>query len=243
MSSSNTPKFSEILRDQWRLLSFRAMGPGIRSAPNRYLWFGLVVTWLAGIGRYWDHPKAWLWQYLGLGSLVYVLVLASFLWLVLWPLRPAHWRWRTVLIFLCLTSLPALLYAVPVERFMSMADAQAANAWFLAIVAAWRVALLVVFLRRVARFSWFETLLGCLLPLSLIVFTLTALNLEHVVFQFMGGLRDPPVSSADLSYQVVWVLGMLSMLAAPVVLVLYLGKILWIQRDRRRGWFNRDERL
>ena len=43
--------------------------------------------------------------------------------------------------FVGLTALPGWLYAVPVERFLPLDTAQAVNAGFLALVAAWRVAL------------------------------------------------------------------------------------------------------
>lgn len=72
-----------ILSDQWRLLSFRNPGPEIRTHWRAYLAFGLLCTWLAGIGRYWDNPKAYWWQHLGLGSVVYVFVLALLLYLLL----------------------------------------------------------------------------------------------------------------------------------------------------------------
>ena len=55
-----------------------------------------------------------------------------------------------MLIFVTLTSLPALLYAIPVEKFMALEYAQTANVLFLAVVASWRVALLIVFLKRAA---------------------------------------------------------------------------------------------
>ena len=70
--------------------------------------------------------------------------------LIVAPLRPRNWSFVGVLIFVTLTSLPALLYAIPVEKFMSLETAQTANVIFLAIVASWRVALLIVFLKRAA---------------------------------------------------------------------------------------------
>jgi hypothetical protein len=35
-----------------------------------YLAIGLVAACLAGIGRYWDNPRAHLWQHLGMGSVI-----------------------------------------------------------------------------------------------------------------------------------------------------------------------------
>ena len=140
----------KILEDQRDLLLFRPFKPAIKNHWLTYLAWGLFVTWLAGIGRYWDHPNANWWQYAGLGSVAYVFVLGTFLWLIVAPLRPRNWSFIGVLIFVTLTSLPALLYAIPVEKFMSLQAAQTANVIFLAIVASWRVALLIVFLRRSA---------------------------------------------------------------------------------------------
>ena len=59
-------------------------------------------------------------------------VLSAFLWLIVAPLRPRNWSFIGVLIFVTLTSLPALLYAIPVEKFMSLENAQTANVIFLA---------------------------------------------------------------------------------------------------------------
>jgi hypothetical protein len=108
----------EILRTQLRILSFRfdrsdlsALGPG-------HLAFGLATAWLAGIGRYWDHPDPHFVQRLGLGSLVIPFVLAGLVFALLYPLRPERWSYSHLLTFISLTSLPALLYAIPVERFM-----------------------------------------------------------------------------------------------------------------------------
>ena len=49
-----------------------------------------VVTWAAGIGRYWDHPSAEYWQYLGAGSISYIFGLSLLLYLIVRPLRRDH---------------------------------------------------------------------------------------------------------------------------------------------------------
>lgn len=199
-----------------------------------YLAFGLIVTWVAGMGRYWDNPKAHLWQLAGLGSVAYVIVLAAVVWAVVAPLRPARWSYRSVLIFVTLCSPPALLYAIPVERFMPMHAAQAINAWFLAVVAAWRVALLVVFLRRVARLSPWTTVITTLLPLTLIIAALAALNLEHAVFEIMAGLPDEARTPGDTSYFVVMVLSLLSIALSPILLIAYAALVTIARQWRRR---------
>ncbi|MCW5725670.1 MAG: hypothetical protein KIS81_12050 [Maricaulaceae bacterium] len=214
-----------IVQDVWRLLTFRPMGPGVRTHYWAYLAFGLAVTWIVGAGRYWDNPRAELWQHLGLGSVAYVFALSLVLWLLVWPLRPERWSYRNVLLFVTLTAPPALLYAIPVERFMPMADARTANMWFLAVVAVWRVALYWRFLRVTAKLPPAASLTALLLPLTLIVTALTALNLEHAVFNIMAGLSDTGGTSADAAYLVVITLSVISLIGAPIVGLLYLGLI------------------
>ena len=132
----------EILRTQLRILTFRFDATDLASLEAPHLLFGLATAWLAGLGRYWDHPDPYVVQRLGLGSLLIPVVLSGFLFALLYPLRPERWSYRHLLTFVSLTSLPALLYAVPVERFLSLTAARSVNAWLLGIVAAWRVGLL-----------------------------------------------------------------------------------------------------
>ena len=221
-----------VANDALRVLTFRQPSPAIATHWPAYLAFGLAFTWLAGIGRYWDNPRAHLWQHLGLGSLAYVVCLAAVLWLLLMPLRPQRWSYRNVLVFVALTSPPALLYAVPVERFLPLAAAQSANAWFLAIVATWRVALLAWFLRRVGGLSLVAVVVATLLPLVLIVVALTLLNLEHVVFRLMAGMTPAERSGNDTAYFVVMMLAYFSVLASPVLLLGYIGLAVHAWRKR-----------
>ena len=220
-----------LIRDELCFLTFRDLGPQVRTHPGWYLSFGLFFTLLAGIGRYWDNPRAAVWQSLGLGSIAYVFVLALVLWPVLAPLRPKNWSYRTVVTFIALTSPPALLYAIPVERLFDLETARAINAWFLAVVAAWRVALLAVFLTRVAGLQAGAAAVGTLLPLALIVVVLARLNLEHVVFDLMRGIRPEMRTGNDSAYGVVIQLSLLCILASPFLIVAYLIQVYVAWRD------------
>jgi hypothetical protein len=222
----------QILLDNLRLLSFRAPSATLAQRPWAYLVYALLVTWLVGIGRYWDHPDALGWQYLGLGSVAYVFILALILWLFVWPLRPRRWTYQNVLLFVCLTSPPALLYAIPVERFMALGLAQSVNAWFLAIVASWRVGLLYWFLRRLAGLRADFAIVACLLPLTLILVTLAMLDLEHTAFQIMAGM-DRAQTANDTAHGIVTMIAMLAMLASPVLVIAYVGYIWLAWRERR----------
>lgn len=213
-------KLKKVFLDEIKLLTFRQFKLDV-SLFNWYLAFGIGFTWLCGIGRYWDNPKADLWQYLGLGSVAYVFILALILWLLVLPLKPANWHYKNVLLFVSLTAPPAILYAIPVERFMSLKSAQLANVWFLAIVAIWRVALLLKYLNKVAGLSGLCVLVATLLPLTLIVTALTVLNLEHVVFKIMAGLGDHEKSANDSAYIILVIITYFSVMASPVLLSIY----------------------
>ncbi|MBT8060140.1 MAG: hypothetical protein KJO33_11115 [Gammaproteobacteria bacterium] len=223
-----------MLRLQFRFLFFRPVRPDLDGRFADWLVYIVIVSWLAGVGRYWDHPDAAAWQYAGLGSQVYVFVLAGFLYGVVRPLRPARWRYREVLVFVGLTALPGWLYAVPVERFLPLETAQAMNAGFLALVAAWRVALYVRFLYAGAGLDAFRTAVATVLPLSAIVVVLAILNLEHVVFDLMSGIREGAETANDLAYSVVVTLSVFAYLAFPVTLIAYLVAIFW-RRAKIRG--------
>ncbi|MCG8673356.1 MAG: hypothetical protein MI867_28460 [Pseudomonadales bacterium] len=198
-----------------------------------YLAFGIGFSWLCGIGRYWDNPRADLWQYLGLGSVAYIFILALILWLLIWPLKPNHWKYKNVLLFVSMTSPPAILYAIPVERFMTLEAAQTTNVWFLAVVALWRVALLVRYLNSVAGLSGGAIVVATLMPLTLIVSSLTALNLEHVVFRIMAGLEDHEKSANDMAYGILFLITFFSLYTFPFLLVAYLFLVFKIRRRKQ----------
>ena len=206
-----------LLLDTWRLLLFQLPGVKLKELGRGHFYLGLLGTWLAGVGRYWDHPKAELAQILGLGSLGYTIILAGFLWCVFRPIAGSQVNYWNIVTFVSLTSFPAWLYAIPVEKFTRLETAISLNIWFLALVAGWRVALLVRFVRLRYQLSWGRVAVCCLLPLSAIVFLLAALNLEHAVFEIMGGLRNQ--TPADGAYLVIILLSFLSVWLFPVLLI------------------------
>jgi hypothetical protein len=232
LGRENTVTIFDLLHRQVRFLLFRGLPPDFKQHRLAYLCWGLALTWLAGLGRYWDHPKAEWYQYAGLGSVAYVFVLALILALVFLPLRPRNLSYLNVLTFVCLTSAPAILYAIPVERFLSLPAAQTANLWFLAIVAVWRVCLLFWFAHEVLRLPWLIVTIASLLPLAAIVIALSMLNLEHVVFNMMAGIRPEDASPNDFAYQVVFFLGLSSAVFAPALIGLYGGAVLWRWREK-----------
>ncbi len=208
-----------------RLLFFRPAKPDLQRHMPLYLLIGIGSSWLAGVGRYWDHPDAAWWQYAGLGSVAYIFILALVLYLLLLPLRPRDWDYGRVLTFVGLTAAPGILYAIPVERFLPLGAAQSVNFWFLAVVASWRVALLWRFLRGSARLPGAAATIALLLPICLIVAVLAILNLEKAVFEIMAGLNGKTRTPNDAAYAVLIALTGISFYASPFLLIGYVVQI------------------
>jgi hypothetical protein len=212
----------EVVDTTVRLLLFRRVRPDLERLGPLYLGMGLLFAWVAGVGRYWDSPSATTWQHLGLGSVAYVFLMGLLLWAIVAPLRPKNWNYLSVVVFVALTSPPAFLYAIPVERFMNFSAASQVNAIFLLVVAAWRVILLILFLSRAAKLNEFEVFVCSFLPMTLIVTLLTSLNLEQAVFDLMAGLRPEQATVNDLAYLVLLMITSFSILTFIPLLLAYL---------------------
>lgn len=234
-SAADAGDFRDRVDSPWRrlfrILTFRFDARDTSALGPRDLIIGLAFTWLAGVGRYWDHPDPHVVQRLGVGSLVYIFVLSGILSAVTLPLKPVRWSYRHILTFVALTAPPALLYAVPVERWTELSTAGTVNAWFLGVVAAWRVGLYGRYLRVHAGLGWFPWSIALLLPLVLIVVALSLLNLEHAVFNLMAGITEPR-TPGDLAYRVVLTLGLFSVIAFGPLLIAYVAAV-FVARKRR----------
>lgn len=211
-----------LLKTIIRLLTFKLTRDEMLQFNRKHFIAGLIGTWMVGIGRYWDDEGASLLQHLGLGSVIYIFVLAAFIWLIVKPFYVENWSYFTVVTFIGLTSFPAILYAIPVEKFVTIRAANTINVWFLAIVAIWRLLLLNFFLKRFTKLSYGNIITVTLMPICLIISTLTALNLHRVVFNIMGGLRDP--NAHDDSYFILILLtGISAILTIPLLLAYGIG--------------------
>ena len=230
---SSEGRISRLLSDALRVLTFRVRAEDVARFGAAHLAFGLVCTWLVGMGRYWDNPRVGWAQHLGLGSVAYVFALAGLLWLVLLPLRPAERSYPRLLTYVTLTAPPAALYAIPIERWLDLDAARSVNLGFLAAVALWRLAMYGVYVRRVARLGALGVVVATFLPVVAIVWTLTLLNLERAVFEVMAGIRAER-TAADEAYVALIALSVLAFYALPVLALLYLVEC-WRVRRRAPG--------
>lgn len=221
----------------FRYLTFRASHSELSRLEKSHLIIGLIGTWLVGMGRYWDHPNAEILQYLGMGSVAYVFCLSAVFWVTLKGLNVSECRYIHLLTLISLTSFPAALYAIPVERFMTIQSAIDVNVWFLLIVAVWRVALFFLYLSRSYTLNKSLTLLVMLLPLMAIVSSLFMLNLENAVFELMAGMhgqRSDPTPN-DGAYAIVFSLTALSYIGFIPVLIMYIIAAIFRWRKKPEG--------
>ena len=235
MNSTSLPRL-------WlRLLTFRATFDDYSSLNAKHLLAALVACWLVGIGRYWDDPRATVLQHAGVGSVIYVFVLAAVLWIIVKPLFPERFTYLGVLSMVSMTAPPAALYAIPVEKWTTIQTANQLNLCFLGIVALWRLSLWIHYL---TRFGWFTTgrvIICGFLPIGMILAALVILNLHHVVVDVMGGIREAHQSSQDVAYQV---MSFIAFLAIPVSLLMALAWLImvaleWTERyNHRQGRTN-----
>ncbi len=202
-----------------KLLAFKLTREEMLQFKAKHFYLGLAGTWLVGIGRYWDDSGANLLQHLGLGSVIYIFILALFIWVILIPFKVKNWNYFIVLTFIGLTSFPAIFYAIPVEKFLSIETSNTINVWFLAIVAAWRLTLLYYFLKYFTKLSIGNIITVTLMPICIIISILTILNLHRVVFNIMGGMRNP--TPHDSSYFVLMLLTGASLVLSIPLLISY----------------------
>lgn len=223
-----------IFHTTGKLLAGRLRDPDTDPLTGDHLGAGLLFAAVAGVGRYWDHPRAAAIMHTGLGSVGYVFVLAGFIWLLGLPLRIRPWSYRDLLTYISLTSPLAFLYALPVELWFPIETARMANLTFLLIVASWRVFLYARYLSRRVVLSVGGTFVMIVLPLSMIVNVLTFLNLDRVIVDFMSGIDDGGSGSGE-SYFWVGLISALSQLIWPFALIAYIVRSVSAWQSSRRN--------
>lgn len=220
---------ASILADFVRFVRFKPLEGKPSENWFGYIAVGLALTWIVGTGRYWDDAEASVLLRSGVTSIFYVLILSAFIWIVVLALRPERWSYRNVLLMVTMTSLPGLLYAIPVERFMPLEAASFANLLFLAIVATWRMLLYRRFLMKVAKLPPYETLVAWLLPPSVIVAILSVFGFLAEIMRGMSGDRaDDPNEMATSLFLLI---GVGAWLALPLLVPSFVV-MAWRRRKR-----------
>lgn len=115
-----------------------------------------------------------------------------------------------------LTAPLALVYAIPVERLMSAADATRANLWLLGLVALWRVMLMTRVVSVLYGIGFFTALFVVMLFADTVAVILLAMT-DLPIVAIMGGIRLSESESA--LYSTVMLLRVLTVISWPVWLI------------------------
>ena len=173
--------FKQLVSTQIRFLLFLSIKPDLKQHFGYYFSFILVVTWLVGVGRYWHNPDSLIWQRAGLSSLIYIFVVSQLLYLVVLPLRPKNWSYKEAFVLLGLTSLPGLLYAFPLESFMSFFETQIANALLFLVIGAWRFALCARSIYTLTKIGFWPTITATLVFIAAVNIPLALINMGRPI--------------------------------------------------------------
>jgi len=227
-------RIADACRVASRFLFFRATREELLRLDSKweYAAFGIALTWIVGVGRWWDHDDTNVFQLLGLGSLVYVFALSLYLWLIIWPLRPKNWNYVRVLVCVCMTATPGLVYAIPVEWFLEPRASGHTNLGFLTFVAAWRVALLFFFIRRLGELSWPRTIVAALLPITIIANVISLNTLFSIsIMRGMSGVQNLTAVQLEMEKTARTV----QSIAGPAFLLLGAAYIVFVYLSIRRN--------
>ena len=169
-----------------------------RVAATRHAWLvGAILVLTAGIARNYDHLDLLRQPQWFLGPFAASLVSIGFIFMwISGPLRlhKAGRYWKqlgTFLVLAWLTAPCAWLYAIPVESMTDIVTATKWNIAFLAIVAFWRVAIIVRAISVLTEVSWLRALPLVLAPAALEAM-LGSLYQGLSLVGIMGGIRLPP---------------------------------------------------
>ncbi len=220
------------LKTIFRILTFRAKREELAQNALAVLAIAIVITWLVGIGRWWDDPRELpLFVRLGAGSVIYVFAMSLLLWILANPISKEKLPYWSFAAFVASTSLPGLVYAVPMEQWTDLSTASTYNVWALTFVSVYRVSLLFWFYLRVLKLNAGEALVVTGLPISAISIVLVSLGHGARVLDIMGGLRDR-MSKTDME-TIVGLIGCLSWVIGPVLFIIYFGVAARVALERR----------
>ncbi len=176
---------------------------------------GLVLVLITTIPRNYDQtfigesPLRWV-----LGSLVFSVVSGSWLYCIAYchgvrvhlgdseQTRPPYWAgWRSFMGLFWMTAPVAWLYALPVERYLESIGAVKVNLGLLAIVALWRVVLMVRVFQVICWPPWPMTVLWVLTAAvgEVLVVTLFGGGVAKAILAGMGGMRNSPEEEIVMS--------------------------------------------
>jgi hypothetical protein len=165
------------------------------AASKHAIWLGLLFVLSAGFAREYDGEdllhEPWHLLIPFAASLATSTLLYGVLWIVLrgWVTFPNEWQtFRAFVSLYWMTAPLAWIYAIPVERFLSPEEATIANFWFLAIVAAWRVVLIIRVVSVILHAAVIQAVYPVLFFADTVLITLMEITPRPII-ELMGGVR------------------------------------------------------
>jgi hypothetical protein len=165
------------------------------AASRSAIWLGLLFVLSAGFAREYDGEDLWHepWHLLLplAASLVTSTILFIIMWLALhgWRTLPNEWRtYQSFVTLYWMTAPLAWIYAIPVERMFPAAESTQANLWFLGIVAAWRVVLMIRVVTVIFQAPFSRVFFPFMLFADGVLLTLISI-VPVPVLAVMGGVR------------------------------------------------------
>lgn len=207
-----------------KILLFKADEKDFQSLSIYTFLLGVLATWIVGVGRWWDNVDADPLKKTGIGSVAYIFVLSQAIWWVnVWFTENKNYF--KVLTFVSLTSVPAILYAFPIE-IVAPEYARTFNVTSLLVVSIYRVSLMASFLRQYYKMKWSEVITSTLFMLSGIVTIVFISGLGALVLDAMGGFREKETKDALIGGQtfvnaLAQKIGTFAFLSLPITFVAY----------------------
>jgi len=154
---------------------------------------GLVLVFTAGVARNYDHLIFTIEAEWFIGPIIASLISCSIVFLMMprvWKNRKSKFSFLSFLSVYWMTAPCAWIYAIPVEYYVDILTATVWNIYFLAIVAAWRVALMIRCLCILTDMRLIWAFLSIMIPAALVAW-LGCLLKGMSLIQIMGGVRSP----------------------------------------------------
>ncbi len=220
-------EIKKALRTIWRFSTFRGTRDELVDSSIYICLVGIPLTWIIGYGRWWDDPRdLGVIIQSGIGSVVYVFLLGTLIWILSLPFKLGLRNFDYIAFVTCCAP-PALVYAIPIERMTDLQTASSYNMLALFLVSSYRILLLAWFFRKIAEAEILETTVLTILPIALIAFSLTVLEVGAQVIDIMGGFRGEALATTAAE-RAVSQLGCISMLFGPLFILMWIG--LWANR-------------
>lgn len=192
------------------------------AADRRAIWPGMLFVLSAGLAREYDGADLLKepWHLLipfaasiGSSFLLFLLVCGRFVFEDT-PNKPSFFAaYRAFLTLFWMTAPLAWLYAIPYERFLPEVNAVSANLWTLALVAAWRVFIMVRVISTLTDINQAKAFIY-IIGYSEILILVAIYMMPKPLIEVMGGIRH--TASERVLFSAMFMVGLFSLVTGAI---------------------------